>query len=168
MERKIKVEELSQDAYRPFGQFVRTPIHQPTIEDSIVKYWAHLAGFDIKGVIDVGWVTMRRRPMTLTQLERHFSTVEVVIPLDDEMVLPVAIGREPFDTQVPPAIEDVSGFILRPGQMVTFEPGTWHFGGFPLNRAEASFLVFTKRGTAESDVAMQSIAGAGRVEFTLE
>ena len=163
----ITVSELSKEAYQPFGQFVCLPTHKPTIEEDIVKYWANLAGFEIPGTIDVGWVTMKKRPFILTQLERHFNTVEVVIPLDDVMVLPVAIGREPFDYKSQPRPEDVCGFYLRPGQMITFAPGAWHFGGFPVNKPEASFLVLTRRGTADEDVSMQSILGVSQVEFTL-
>jgi ureidoglycolate hydrolase len=51
--------------------------------------------------------------------------------------------------------------------MVTFTPGTWHFGGFPLNKSEASFLVLTRRGTADTDVSMQSIIGISQVEFII-
>jgi ureidoglycolate hydrolase len=163
----IKVIELSKEDYIPFGQFVHSPVHKPTIQDNIVKYWAGLAGFEFDGMIDVGWVTVCQRPMQLTQLERHFHTIEVVIPLDDVMVLPVAIGRGPFDYKVQPRPEDIRGFYLRPGQMVTYAPGTWHFGGFPLNKPEASFMVLTKRGTADTDVAMLSISGISQVEFTL-
>jgi ureidoglycolate hydrolase len=162
---KIKIVELSKENFAPFGQFVNSPTHKPTIKEDIVSYWANLAGFSIDGTIDVGWVTMRKRPMVLTQLERHFHTVEVAIPLDNSMVLPVAIGREPFDYDSQPRQDDIRGFYLRPGQMVTFAPGTWHFGGFPLNRTEASFMVLTRRGTADTDVSMQPISGIGQIEF---
>jgi ureidoglycolate hydrolase len=164
---KIKVLELCKENYAPFGQFVQTPDRKPTIQDNIVRYWAGLAGFEFDGMIDVGWVTVCKRPMQLTQLERHFHTVEVVFPLDDVMVLPVAIGRGPFDYKSQPRPEDIFGFYLRPGQMVTYAPGTWHFGGFPLNKAEASFIVLTRRGTADTDVSMQSIPGVSQVEFNL-
>lgn len=164
---KINVNELNKENYSPFGQFVHSPDNTPTIQDDIVKYWAGLAGFEFDGMIDVGWVTVCKRPMQLTQLERHFHTVEVVIPLDDVMVLPVAIGRGPFDYQSQPKPDDIMGFYLRPGQMVTYAPGTWHFAGFPLNKATASFMVLTRRGTANTDVSMQSIFGLSQVEFTL-
>lgn len=164
---RVQVAELTQHAYAPFGQFVSAPHHEPTIEADIVRYWADLAGFEIGGPIDVGWVTMRQRPLVLTELERHFHTVEVVIPLDGVMLLPVAIGRPPLAQETPPRPEDIRGFYLRPGQMVTYAPGTWHFGGFPLTTSEASFLVLTRRGTADSDVSTQPIAGIGQVEFTL-
>ena len=163
----IKVVELSKEIYAPFGQFVRAPVHKPTIEDEFVRYWAGLAGFELDGMIDVGWVTMRKRPLVLTKLERHFQTVEIVIPLDDVMVLPVAIGREPFDYESQPRPDDIRGFYLRPGQMVTYAPGTWHFGGFPQNKPQASFLVLTRRGTADEDVSMQSISGISQVEFAI-
>jgi ureidoglycolate hydrolase len=162
----IHVVELNAEIYAPFGQFVGLPTRKPTIQDDIVKYWAGLAGFEIAGMIDVGWVTMCKRPMVLTQLERHFHTVEVAIPLDDAMVLPVAFGREPFDHDLQPRAEDVRGFYLRPGQMVTYAPGTWHFGGFPLNKTEASFMVLTLRGTADTDVVMKTISGTSPVEFS--
>jgi ureidoglycolate hydrolase len=163
----IKVAELSKEIYAPFGQFVGSPTHTPTIQDDIVRYWAGLAGFEVDGTIDVGWVTMRKRPMLLSQLERHLHTVEVAIPLDDVMVLPVALGREPLNYDSKPRPEDIRGFYLRPGQMVTYAPGTWHFGGFPLNKPEASFMVLTRRGTADTDVSMQSISGISQVEFIL-
>jgi ureidoglycolate hydrolase len=163
----VKVAELSKEIYAPFGQFVGSPTHTPTIQDDIVRYWAGLAGFEVDGTIDVGWVTMRKRPMLLSQLERHLHTVEVAIPLDDVMVLPVALGREPLNYDSKPRPEDIRGFYLRPGQMVTYAPGTWHFGGFPLNKPEASFMVLTRRGTADTDVSMQSISGISQVEFIL-
>jgi len=163
----IKVLELDKEIYTPFGQFVCPPAHTPTIQDDIVRYWAGLAGLEFSGTIDVGWVTMRKRPMRLSQLERHFHTMEVAIPLDDVMVLPVALGRGPLDAATKPLAEDIRGFYLRPGQMVTYAPGTWHFGGFPLNKPEASFMVLTRRGTAENDVVMQPISGNSQVEFVV-
>lgn len=162
---QIKVFDLNKEIYGPFGQFISLPTDKPTIETDIVRYWANLAGFSVNGTIDVGWVTMSKRPLVLTQLERHFQTVEVAIPMDDAMVLPVAVGREPFDYESQPRPEDIHGFYLRQGQMVTFAPGTWHFGGFPLNKPEASFLVLTRRGTADTDVSMQSIFGISQIEF---
>lgn len=162
---KIKVAELSRKDYQNFGQFVNLPTHQPTIQDEIVQYWAGLAGMEISGTIDVGWVTMKKRPLVLTQLERHFATVEIVIPMDDTLILPVAVGRRPFDFQSQPVSKDVRGFYLRLGQMVTFAPGTWHFGGFPVNKAEASFMVFTRRGTSETDVSLQTFKDLKSVEF---
>ena len=165
METKIKVIELSKQAYKQIGDFVCQPTHTPTIQEDIVKYWAHLANFEIDGTIDVGWVTMRKRPWEITQLERHFKTVEAVIPLDDVMVLPVAIGRDFGDYQALPKPEDICGFYLRPGQMVTYLPGAWHFGGFPLTKDEASFIVLCRRGTADEDVAMCPIAGVEKITF---
>jgi ureidoglycolate hydrolase len=167
MQKSIKVVELSKELYQPIGYFVERPAHIPTIEDDIVRYWAHLAEFEIPGPIDVGWVTMRKRPMVLTQMERHFQTVEAVLPLDDAMVLPVAIGHDFGDYEALPQPEDVRGFYLRPGQMVTYLPGAWHFGGFPLHKDEASFIVFCRKGTAEQDVAMRPIAGVDEIHFEL-
>ncbi len=165
MTEKIKVVELSKELYQPIGDLVTFPTHTPTIQDDVVRYWAHLANFEINGTIDVGWVTMRKRPMLLTQLERHFKTVEAVIPVDDAMVLPVAAGQDFGDYNARPKLADVRGFYLRPGQMVTYKPGAWHFGGFPLNKPEASFIVFCRKGTADEDVAMLPFEGDVQVEF---
>jgi ureidoglycolate hydrolase len=167
MVEKVKVVELSKEAYEQIGDFITYPNHTPTIQDDIVKYWANLSNFSITGNIDVGWVTMRRRPLVITQMERHFKTVEVVIPLDDVMVLPVAIGRNFGDEIIIPKPEDVKGFYLRPGQMFTYNPGSWHFGGFPLNKEEASFIVLCRKGTADDDVVMQEIADVDEIIFKL-
>ncbi len=167
MNLEIKVEELSASAYHDYGLFVQAPSHTPTIKDDIVSYWAGLANFELKGTIDVGWVTMSKRPYHLTQLERHFDTVEVVIPIDDVMILPVAAGKDMGDREADPFLEDIRGFYLRPGQMVTFSKGSWHFGGFPVNKDHASFLVMTQKGTADSDVVMKELDKNVRVAFVV-
>ena len=68
----IKVSELSKENYAPFGQFVCSPDHKPTIQDNIVKYWAGLAGFEFEGMIDVGWVTVCKRPNAIDPIRAAF------------------------------------------------------------------------------------------------
>jgi ureidoglycolate hydrolase len=167
MNLEIKVEELSPSAYQEIGLFVQEPTHTPTIQDDIVSYWAGLANFELNGTIDVGWVTMSKRPFRLYQLERHFDTVEVVIPIDDVMVLPVAAGKDLGNREAGPNLEDIRGFYLRPGQMVTFSKGSWHFGGFPVKKDHASFLVMTQKGTADTDVVMKDLDKNVSVNFVV-
>jgi ureidoglycolate hydrolase len=166
MRGKIQVQELSKQAYHEIGDFVNYPGSQPTIQEDIVKYWANQAEFSIPGTIDVGWVTMYQRPLVVTELERHFQTTEIVIPLD-EMIVPVAVGREFGNHQAQPQLEDIRGFYLRPGQLITYKPGSWHFGGFPVNQDQASFIVLCRKGTADEDVVMMNIAECPEVHFAV-
>jgi ureidoglycolate hydrolase len=167
MVEQVQIQELSVEAYQPIGDFVTYPGHTPTIQEDIVKYWANLAEFHIEGAIDIGWVTMVKRPLVITQMERHFMTTEIVIPLD-EIVVPVAVGRSFGDPNALPRSEDVRGFYLRPGQMITYKPGSWHFGGFPVKGEEASFIVFCRKGTADEDVIMLDIEGVDEIRFTFK
>jgi ureidoglycolate hydrolase len=163
---EIQVQELSKEVYAEIGEYITYPEHKPTIEDDIVRYWANLSEFNIEGIVDIGWVTMYKRPMVITEMERHFITTEIVIPLD-EMVVPVAIGRDIGEHKVKPKLEDIRAFYLRPGQVITYKPGSWHFGGFPLDRDEASFIVFCRKGTADQDVIMLDIDGVDEVRLLI-
>jgi ureidoglycolate hydrolase len=167
MEYRIKVEELTKNVYLPFGDFITAPQHEPKIEEANARYWAGLGIVEIKGSMDIGWVTVRKRPMLIDRLERHFLTPEIVIPVDDVLIMPVARGVEIGDYASRPSYKDVRGFFVKPGQMITFSPGTWHLAGFPLSREEASFIVIFRQGTANEDLAVQPIDGLNSLELIL-
>ncbi len=133
--RKIKMQELSRDAFHEYGDFVN--ITEPS-GNSMGDFYNDKIIFPITQSRPIAFsplVLHAAERMIVTKVEYHDTTGEGIVVMDDDIVLHVA---PPTAVPVPHLTQS---FRIPKGTMVTLKTGVWHNGGFPLNKERAHVLI---------------------------
>jgi hypothetical protein len=97
----------------------------------------------------------RKRPLVLGTLERHLATPEILVALDGDVIVCAAAPLvDPARCQ--PA--DIRAFMLRQGQALWMDKGTWHWLPFPTQTAQVSLLLIFREGTGDRDIEFRELA----------
>ena len=90
------------------------------------------------------------RPGSLSRMERHLDTGEILTVLQGDCVLCAAPPGE-----LKP--EKIRAFLLKEGQAVVLQPGAWHWIPFPLKKVGARILVVFQDRTGEEDLEIREL-----------
>lgn len=146
--RKIKVEELTREAFAPFGAYydfanpdgyaLTGEIHRFYPDRLRDAYLGH-AGFSALTV---------RKPerMVVRSIEYHTRSAEIVLPLNDDAVLHVA----PASNGVP-VTELAKAFLVPKNTMVQLNPGVWHLCALPVREQVLQALIVLPECTYAND-----------------
>jgi ureidoglycolate lyase len=149
--RSLPIEELTPEAFAPFGQVVAARAGVPTfaINTGYARRFHDLAQIDVgeqsgRVCISVFQALPRTMPMQLQVMERH--------PLGSQAF--VAMSELPFLVVVAPAADAldlgaIRCFFAARGQGVNYAKGTWHHPLIALERP-SDFLVIDRSGAAAS------------------
>jgi ureidoglycolate hydrolase len=97
----------------------------------------------------------RKRPLVLGTLERHLATPEILAALDgDVIVCAAAPGVDPAHC----APADIRALMLRQGQAMWMDRGTWHWLPFPTRTAQVTVLLIFREGTGDRDIELRELA----------
>lgn len=150
---KVKVEPLTADAFRPFGQMLesRQPVF-PEVEPG-------------EGRVAIELLTLKRpaNPRRLSQMAIHFSYNQTFIPVRGSMALIVAppprnpgAGHERLEVDY----DRLAAFIVQPGQAAFIDKGVWH-NAVALG-AECQFVNVTRKNPGEGATDLETEVGAGK------
>ncbi len=87
-----------------------------------------------------GSLKVKKRDMIIADAEYHSQAMEVMMPLDDDMVMaaaPANGGELELDRQV--------AFLVPAGTMVVFRAGAWHGAPFPVHRDGTVLICLPER-----------------------
>ena len=87
-----------------------------------------------------GSLKVSKREMVIADAEYHSAAMEVMMPLDDDMVMaaaPANGGEVEFDKQV--------AFLVPAGTMVVFRAGAWHGAPFPVHHDGTVLICLPER-----------------------
>ena len=149
--RKVKVEQLSLDAYKPFGTYAN--LINPTDEKlgaRPVEFFRDQLQLDVRGDVSFSYSCCRveKRENIIDILEFHSSCGEVVLPLDNDILLQVAPATGSVD-DVP--LDKMRVFYVPQGTAITIKPGVWHWGPFTPNDEPANILINLPERTYAND-----------------
>jgi len=144
------------------GDFYRvvTVHRQPIFSNDILDFWnpnAHLPGYE--DGYDVGLCHIKKPFAFFDRMECHKSSCEVLIPINDDMFVPLA---PPGDVPKNDLIEIVS---VKMGELIVMDEGVWHFAAGPVNHSHLDYFVFIRRGTPENDLEMKELGITVRLKF---
>jgi len=143
-------------AFGRFGKVVLSPRDVPTSEAKDYKFWSDIAHYEIRGETEIGLCQVFRQPVnTITGMERHLRTPEILIPIDAPFVLPLVLEGTCSD--------EAGVFRVEPGQAVVINPGVWHGACLPVGAPSSWYFVVFRRGTPMTDVEKQPVE-----PFTIE
>jgi ureidoglycolate lyase len=146
---EIRVEPLTADAFRPFGDVIESGEVYELINSGTTKKFADLAQIDVatnggRPCISIYRSTPYEMPLKIRMLERH--------PLGSQLFMPLHV--EPFLVVVAPAGDTVDpssvrAFLTNGRQGVNYRRGTWHHPLIGL-RDSRDFLVVDRGGQGKN------------------
>ncbi len=96
----------------------------------------------------------RNRPLVLRTLERHLDTPEILCAMDgDVIVCAAAPGVDPARC----TSAGVRAFLVRRGQALWMDTGTWHWLPFPLGAEPVTMLLVFREGTGDRDIEFRDL-----------
>lgn len=122
-----RAETLTAAAFTPFGRVIGKPQRPEDASGPGWRWWADTMLLSGDGrPFGVGYLDVVPAPLRFDWAERHFRTVEVLIPLDGACLVYVG-PPEPGER---PPLDAFRVFRVGPGTGVAMDPGVWH--GAPL------------------------------------
>ncbi len=148
---KIRLEELSPEAFMPFGQVVEQPPRACDAAGPGWKWWGEnllLAG--IEESYAIGYLDLQPVSLCFDWAERHMQTDELVIPLGGDCAVYVAPPHYLEEPDRLPARETFRAFRVPVGKAVLFGKGVWHGAPLAIERATKA-MVLLLHGTGQRD-----------------
>ena len=144
---KIKIQKTTAETFKKYGQIIElNPSSVASISTPQVNFWKQQASYYIKGKTEIGVLKVKKSEMVFKELENHFITPTVIIPMDGDFVIPVT---EPSD-KIPEA-KDVEAFHVKKNQLLVLAPKVWHGITYPLNKNEITLLIIFEEDTLDKD-----------------
>jgi ureidoglycolate lyase len=147
--KEIKAHELSTANFTGYGWILSESNESPLADNPEFKYWGRVSRFSVHGELSSGILFCRARDKVVSQMERHVNTAEILAALSGDSVLCLAKKTVPGQGVDPATLRS---FIIKQGQAVCLEAGTWHWIPYPLNEDGSKFLVAFNCGTEENDL----------------
>jgi len=144
--KSIKVKPLNNDNFKLYGQLVKKPERNPDAEVDTHNWWNNVANILAEDSISVGILQAKCRDFTVTKLEQHTRTAEMLVPLKGSSIL--VVGKKSLDKR---EIESMEAFYLGSNQVVILNVGILHFVPFPLED-EVIYAVVFRSKTPDDDL----------------
>ncbi|HEV2072891.1 MAG TPA: ureidoglycolate lyase [Thermomicrobiales bacterium] len=143
---RIPVEELTPDAFAPYGAVIEQPDATADASGSGWSWWSEISRLpQADRPYAVGYLNLQPSAMEFDWAERHLKSAEVIIPLGGACL--VYVGP-PDQT---PVWDQFRVYRVRPGQAVVLKEGIWHGAPLALDHPLTA-LVLLRQGTGTEDV----------------
>lgn len=139
MKYKVEPEELTQEAFAPYGKVIDLPDAAPSKNGEGWDCWSYVQMLDASVPIGFGLVVTRQREAVVTSMERHVSREELLLTFDREIIQPVAQCANLDDPDEQPDPLSVKCFRIKPGQAIVIAKGVWHSPAYPAG-ADARYM----------------------------
>jgi ureidoglycolate lyase len=152
-ERTLPVDELSDDAFAPFGTVVRTPSRPHDATGPGWRWWAETVVLEDDGrPWGVGYLDLEPSPPPrFDWAERHLRSQEAIVPVSGGCLVYVAPPGDPEEPHRLPPFDAFKVFRVPPGSGVVMHPAVWH--GAPIAEDQgAKAIVLLLAGTGRDDV----------------
>jgi ureidoglycolate lyase len=148
---ELRIEELTADAFAPFGHVIERPARDQDAEGPGWRWWAETSALRSDGrPWTFGYLDLVTAPLRFDWAERHLRTQEVVLSGSSDVV--VYVG--PVDPDQPdhlPPLDSFRAFQIPAGRGIVMEPGVWHGAPLALG-APSNAVVLLLEGTGRDDV----------------
>ena len=148
--RSLKIEQLTPEAFAPFGDVVACQGHHPVmINEGTTQRFHDLAHVEFAGdgtttLISIFIGQPRAMPVAVKMMERHPLGSQCFMPLQQQDYLVVVAEGESA-----PAPETLRAFAAGGAQGVNYHRGVWHHPLLVLE-ADSSFLVVDRGGPGDN------------------
>jgi hypothetical protein len=131
-----------------------TTVPDPLFSNDILDFWSPLGTLPhTEGDYEAGLCRIKAPFSEFDRMERHLESAEIIVPLRDDLFIPVAPpgdGLSPADIRIVP---------VRAGEVIQLHAGVWHFACGPIDEGSLplDYLVLLERGTPTSDLEMREL-----------
>ena len=124
---QIKIEPLTDEAFRPFGEVLSRKGGEPFFQMNDGKVQGWKVEFACEGPTEVAYMKVDFQDWKVEDIERHFQVTQTFIPLRGKpMIMVVAPPTDPEDREAVPSPEAYRAFYMDGTQGVMLGAGTWH------------------------------------------
>ena len=117
---KLKVEPMTIESFKPFGEIV-DPQERPPGERMILPLDFHVDG---KTTLSSIWQPCEG--LSVWELERHFGVTQTFFQLSGSPTVVAAAAPTDPDPMAIPEPDQVRAFLIDPTKGFSFKVGTWH------------------------------------------
>ncbi len=161
--RTIRAEELTHEAFAPFGAFAR--MVEPDAEKigaPPIEFFRDMAILDLGGAGGAALSTCRveKRDLVIDVTEHHTKTGEACLPLDGDTLMHVAPATPAGS---PPPLEKLRVFRVPAGTLITVRPGVWHHAPFAAGDEPVNTLIVLPERTYANDCIVVELGGEDRI-----
>jgi len=160
--RKIKVEQLTAEAFKDFGSYANfLEPSGPKIGAPPVEFYRDMLiqSFDITGSISYSVCTIRPRPFYINETENHYCSGEAMMPMDGNVVMHFSPASKE------PCYDNFRVFYVPKGTMVIMRPGVWHHAPYVLESKPVNLLVGLPEMTYIKDCYAFELEEENRIEI---
>jgi len=163
--RRIKVKDLSMDAFRNYGYFANMlkPDSYGFGEAPIQFFRDILQLYVGADVSSFSICQVAKRPFIIDKTEFHSSCGEGILPLDGDILLHCGPAtRKGF---IP--LEQFEVFRVPKGTMVVLKPGVWHHAPFALTDQSVHILIVLPERTYANDCTVIELKPDEKIEIEI-
>lgn len=127
----IGVEELTEEAFAPYGRIVAVPPAPAPRSGPGWDCWFGFQALECPSPLLFGAVVTKPREIAVSEMERHVDTFELLYPHGHALIQPLALPLAMDDPHARPDPSTVKAFRIPVGMGIIMHPGTWHSAAFP-------------------------------------
>lgn len=150
--KSLAIQQLTAESFAPYGRVIEHLDHPCTKSG---PGWGCFSPVDFMlpdAPLGVGIVHCERVPEELEALERHVSREELLWTTTENLVMAVDLPIHLGDEYARPNADTTKVFLLKAGQAVILNRGTWHSPAFTLEgESTYFFLVEWKKDLIDQD-----------------
>ncbi|MDQ7092927.1 ureidoglycolate lyase [Desulfosporosinus sp. PR] len=152
MNRLIKVEPFSKEAFAPYGHVLLREPGVPPIK-SIPPVFADRIPFEVDdGPAEFVYALLKRKEFKFTSLERHLKVTQGFFPLfGGPAIISVAPATDPDDLEALPSPDSVRCFLLESYTAFVIHRGIWHGTILPLEES-FGYILATRKATTDDSI----------------
>lgn len=147
---EVAIQELSLEAFQEYGTFAS--MLDPKcirIGAAPIEFFRDMAQLDLGGdtIASFSVCRVESRPLAIDTIEYHSACGEALLPLDGEVVVPVAPATPEGDIPT----ERIAVFRVPKGTLLALRPGVWHHAPFTTSDDAVNVLVVLPQRTYAND-----------------
>jgi Ureidoglycolate hydrolase len=151
---KLKIEELTVEAFVPFGEVIEQPARAPDANGQGWTWWGEnhiMIGGNRHYAI--GYLDLQPAELSFDWAERHMHSDELLIPMGGDCLVYVGPPDNPEEPDRLPPLERFRVFRLREGQGVLLGKGVWHGAPMALDKPlNVTVLLLKETGKLDGHV----------------
>ena len=152
---ELKVQELSKEAFAPFGDVIQKPERPKDAGGPGWKWWGDNAFLESEDrPYQVGYLDLAPGELKVDWAERHMRTAELIIPTGGDCLVYVGPPDHFAEPERMPAPDRFQVFRVPQNQAVLLKKGTWHCVPLAIARP-LNVVILLRKGSGDDELYMQ-------------
>ena len=151
---QLQIQELTEQAFRPFGKIIEQPDRAEDAQGPGWKWWGENALMESADrPYQIGYLDLKPAELKFDWAERHMRSAELIIPTGGDCLVYVAPPDYPDEPERVPSFERFQVFKVRAGQAVLLDKGVWHGAPLAIDTPLNAIVLLLSR-TGEVDLSL--------------